>query len=252
MLEQLEDRTVPSGGPVSLWLADGNANDAIDGNNGTLQGGVSYGPGISGQAFSFDGTIGSVVVPDASNLDFTQTFTLSAWVNPSTIQQDPLQGGIVSKVGNNTGLMGYQLGITTGNTQVFFQFNSPGQPWPGHQLIANSTIPLNQWTFIVASYDQSDMNIYVNGTLAASRFIGPTTVATSGANYRISGDDNSNVHFAGLMTWASMTAPCQPVKFRIFSTESPYPRPLLRAPPQGPQTRSAWGRSLMRSPVHGQ
>jgi hypothetical protein len=43
------------------------------------------------------------------------------------------------------------------------------------------------------------MNIYGDGTLAASRFIGPTFVAFSAANFRISGDDNGNVHFAGLI-----------------------------------------------------
>src|SRR5262249_39054700 len=137
--------------------------------------------------------------PDAPSLDFTQTFTLSAWVNPSAFMQDPAQGGIISKVGGDIGNMGYQLYITGGNTRVGFQFNSPGQPWPGYQLFANAPVPPNQWTLITASYDQHDMKIYVNRTLAASRFIGPTTVATSGANFRISGDDNYNVHFAGLI-----------------------------------------------------
>jgi hypothetical protein len=187
--------------PVSGWLADGNANDSVGGNNGTLQGGATFATGITGQAFSFDGSSGSVVVPDSPSLDFTKQFTLSAWINPSANMQDPAQGGIVSKVGMNTGQSGYQFYVTGNNTKLGLQFNSPGQQWPGNQLVVtlNTAIPLNQWTYVDGTYDQSNLNIYVNGTLAGSQAIGPTTIATTAANFRISGDDNSNVHFAGLI-----------------------------------------------------
>ena len=45
-------------GLVSCWPARGNANDLVDGNNGTPEGGVAYGPGKPGQAFVFDGSTG--------------------------------------------------------------------------------------------------------------------------------------------------------------------------------------------------
>jgi hypothetical protein len=40
---------------VSWWPGDGNANDIVDGNDGTLQGGVTFATGKVEQAFSFDG-----------------------------------------------------------------------------------------------------------------------------------------------------------------------------------------------------
>ena len=66
-------------GPVSYWPADGNAYDLLGGNDGELLNGATYKPGVSGQAFSFDGVDGRVSVPNSSNLnvgtgDFTITF----------------------------------------------------------------------------------------------------------------------------------------------------------------------------------
>lgn len=40
---------------VSWWPGDGNANDIIGGNHGTLQNGANFASGMVGQAFSFSG-----------------------------------------------------------------------------------------------------------------------------------------------------------------------------------------------------
>ena len=48
-------------GLVALWSGEGNANDNIGGNNGTLTGSASFGPGKVGQGFIFDGNNGSGV-----------------------------------------------------------------------------------------------------------------------------------------------------------------------------------------------
>src|SRR5947207_2838835 len=45
-------------GMVGWWRLEGTANDAADGNNGTIAGtgAISYGPGLVGQALVLDGT----------------------------------------------------------------------------------------------------------------------------------------------------------------------------------------------------
>ena len=53
-------------GLVSWWPGDGNADDIVDGNPGTLNG-VTLATGLVGEAFSFDGT-GEVIVTDNPNL----------------------------------------------------------------------------------------------------------------------------------------------------------------------------------------
>src|SRR5207244_6889397 len=47
----LNGNGVPAG-TVGWWKAENNANDSVDGNNGTLHGGVTFAPGVAGQAFN--------------------------------------------------------------------------------------------------------------------------------------------------------------------------------------------------------
>jgi uncharacterized repeat protein (TIGR01451 family) len=69
----------PFPGPVAWWQAEGNATDLVGGNNGTGAGGVSYVAGTVGQSFNFDGTTGSVSVPDAPALR-PQSLTIEGWI----------------------------------------------------------------------------------------------------------------------------------------------------------------------------
>ena len=185
-------------GLVGLWQGDGNTTDSSGaGHNGKIQGGVSYVPGITGQAFSFNGVNGSVLVPDTPSLDFTSQFTLSAWVDPRTL----VSGDIISKVGTATGNKGYEFYLTDNNTQLVLQFNGQGEAWASDVLTVTlpAAIPIGQWTYVAATYDQSQISIYVNGNLAGSEVIGPKTLATSTANFRIGGNDNGDRPFAGLI-----------------------------------------------------
>src|SRR5206468_10268120 len=83
----------PPAGMVAWYPGDGNANDIVGGNNGTLQGGVTFAPGEVGQAFNFNGIDSFVNVPDAANLHL-QSLTIDAWVKPTDFTQDR---GIVIK-----------------------------------------------------------------------------------------------------------------------------------------------------------
>ena len=50
----------PPSGLVGWWPGDGNFNDLINGDNGTPVGGVTFTPGMVGQAFSFASSAESV------------------------------------------------------------------------------------------------------------------------------------------------------------------------------------------------
>src|SRR5438067_1047343 len=56
---------LPAVGLVSWWPGDGDALDAAGSNSGTPYGGVTYAPGMVGQAFSFNGQKAGIGVPDA-------------------------------------------------------------------------------------------------------------------------------------------------------------------------------------------
>ena len=67
-------------GLVGWWPGDGNANNVLGTNNGTLQAGATAsGPGVVGTAFNFDGTNNYVSVPDSAILK-PPNLTLEAWV----------------------------------------------------------------------------------------------------------------------------------------------------------------------------
>src|SRR3989304_6013682 len=66
---------------VSWWPGDGNANDIIDANQGTLQNGATFAVGKVGQAFSFDGVDDVVSIPGSSVFDFgTNPFSIDFWL----------------------------------------------------------------------------------------------------------------------------------------------------------------------------
>src|SRR5262245_45350712 len=70
---------------VGWWPGDGNANDIVGTNNGTLQGGATAAAaGMVGSAFTFDGTNGFVQIPNSASLRPTN-LTIEAWVRFSCL-----------------------------------------------------------------------------------------------------------------------------------------------------------------------
>ena len=62
--------SAPPSGLVTWWNGDGNANDIVGANNGTLINGTSFAPGKVGQAFSLDGVDDYVEIPHSESLNF--------------------------------------------------------------------------------------------------------------------------------------------------------------------------------------
>ena len=71
--------TPPPFGLVAWWPADGNYSDIIGSNNGTGAGGISFGMGKVGRAFSFDGATGYVNIATSSGLANNATWTIEFW-----------------------------------------------------------------------------------------------------------------------------------------------------------------------------
>lgn len=76
---------LPAVGLVSWWPADGNALDIAGGNSGTAHDGLTYAPGMVGQAFSFNGQRAAIGVPDAESLKITGSLSISAWILPDLV-----------------------------------------------------------------------------------------------------------------------------------------------------------------------
>src|SRR5688572_21323954 len=67
--------------PIAWWSAEGDARDRVGNLHGTIQGGVSFTPGMAGQAFGFNGVDGAVEIGTTAIMN-TIPLSIEAWVRP--------------------------------------------------------------------------------------------------------------------------------------------------------------------------
>jgi len=149
-------------GLVALWSGEGNANDSIGTNNGTMINGATFAMGEVGQAFSFDGSSGYVSIPDSPSMDsFTSSITIETWLKVNQLTANADWKGIVTK-GNNS----WRLQATTYANTVYFGLDGVS---PSRDLYGTRNINDGQWHHVAAVYDGTKMSLYVDGTLDVSQ-----------------------------------------------------------------------------------
>ncbi|MEX2307284.1 MAG: CARDB domain-containing protein [Pirellulales bacterium] len=156
-------------GLVSWWPADGDGGDAWNGNDGSLQNGASYAPGLRGQAFAFDGVDDEVVVPNSANLNFghlnDQPFTFSAWVKRTSTSQG---GTLISKYNTSAGLGRdqYIFRVLDDGAVDISLYDSNGGWGRGVKTAAPTLVDL-EWHHVAATYDPAlgvaGLDLYVDG-----------------------------------------------------------------------------------------
>src|SRR5579859_5627959 len=183
----------PPPGLVGWWPGEGNADDVIGGDNGTLEGGATFAPGKVGQGFRFDGTNGYVQIPDSAALKPTNV-TVEAWVwlDPSLPSGRGGEQIVFKKNTWSAWFEGYSLLKETidngdGTFSDRFQFCISRY---GDQVIINSQTIAQRgvWYHVAATYDGNRSVLYVNGVAEASATAGfaldydttPVFIGTSG------------------------------------------------------------------------
>ena len=172
---------------------EGSGTTVIDlsgtGNTGTISNATWTGAGKYGSGLMFNGTNSLITIADSASLHLTTGFTLEAWVNPTTVSS--AWRDVIYKGNDN-----YYLEATT---------TAGGVPAIG-QLVGTThgetygltTLPLNTWTHLAATYDGALQRLYVNGTEVANH-AQTGTIVTSANPLQIGGDSIFGQYFAGMI-----------------------------------------------------
>ncbi|OGI25653.1 MAG: hypothetical protein A3J76_01600 [Candidatus Moranbacteria bacterium RBG_13_45_13] len=157
----------PVGSPVAYYKMDegygGTAQDASQNNNdGTINEATWSNSGKFGRTLSFDGTNDYVSVTDSASLDNVRNeFTISAWVydnDPDDLTDD-----------DRTFMDKGDTGTNANNTFIFQLDNdkklnlSLGNGSTTQQFAGSSTVSYQTWTYVAATYDGSNADVYLNG-----------------------------------------------------------------------------------------
>lgn len=152
-------------GLVGWWKGNGNPNDSLGSNHGTLFGNTTYALDKVGQSFQLDGNGDYVKIAPAAPLVMSNALSISVWIYPTgvapagcTIAAAP----IVNKEGE---YMVAQLG--TGNIAWLLANTAPSwSTW----IDTGYNAPQNQWTHLVMVYNNVSgrADTYANGTLVHS------------------------------------------------------------------------------------
>ncbi len=203
--------------------------DASGNNNtGTISGATWTTAGKFGGALVFDGTSAQVTIPDSPSLRLTTGMTLEAWVFP-TVPPTGWQA-VVDKT-----VDGYYLMASSD------QANGPavgGTFTAGNQdTVGSSTLEVNTWTHLAATFDGATVRLYVNGVQVASQ--AQTTPLTPTTGTLQIGADSYGEFFAGridevrIYNRALSQSEIQTDIHTPVSGTPPPPTVAITAPPAG-------------------
>jgi len=165
----------PLDGSSINWKADTTADLSGQGDTGTL---FSFSTSTSPTIGKIDGAlkfngVNNYISLGSGLTNLNNAVTISAWVKKTA---DVAWASIVDRYGSET-LDCLSFGFDSTNGQkLMFMWNNAA-PF-NNRVVANSVIPLNQWVFVGASSDGSNVTFYVNGVPDGT--VGAGTPCTSG------------------------------------------------------------------------
>lgn len=179
----------PPVGLISWWPGDGNADNLGGGEPGILQQGATFAPGFvtsgNGQAFSFDGSGGYVLVPDSASLT-VRNYSIEAWIKTPDDTPPTFLATVLSKTTPAPFKISFGL---------FVRGNHPDpENFPPDTLVGAFTQPENnilesngatpvtdgRFHHVAVTYDSPSgvLSVYVDGELDGQTNLEPGTIPT--------------------------------------------------------------------------
>ncbi len=168
----------PAAPDLAVWYpGDGNSHDIEGGNDGMLQNGATFAPGLIGQAFSFDGMDDQVVVPHAANQNGGTQITIDAWIQT----EGSGHGWSIMQKRSPANFGGYTFETT--HSPYGGDNGLQWVIWIGGSIHILQTpanvLEVGSFQHVAATYDGAMMRIYVDGlekaSMPMSGTIDPTT-----------------------------------------------------------------------------
>jgi len=168
-----------AGSLVGHWKLDetsGNVvSDSAGTNNGTVSGALWTAGKIDG-GLDFDGVDDKVIIPDSDVLTPANTMTLSYWVYNSGGQDAGVYkwASCPSESASPGNSRSYVLNVVSTTGKVNFQVLSSVST--ADTLVSASTVSLNQWHLITATFASGAAKIYIDGVLDSSKTMTVTSI----------------------------------------------------------------------------
>jgi hypothetical protein len=154
-LTQSEITELYNSGNGAQYIGDNfykpTTNDALGINNGTAQGGLTYGPGKIGQAFLGNSSNAYVSLPNDS-FKPSGSFSINTWINLSQI-------GTVNAIFTSSASLSSGIRVYVYNdNKLYLDINT-------NYYGSITTLSANVWYQISITYDGTNYKLYINGNL---------------------------------------------------------------------------------------
>lgn len=174
---------------IASWSGEGNANDSSgNGYNGSLVGNTSYGTGVSGQGFVFDGNNDYV---SFNNVDFAQgSYSISGWFQ---VTNDTVNNTVFSATQFGGSSHGIMVRVeSSGNLRFLHRFPYGSS---GGTSLFTSGLSLNDGDFyhFAVVKNGASMSTFIDGVLSASTTDSSTFTSSMNIDLGIN-SRNSLVH----------------------------------------------------------
>jgi len=151
----------------------------------------------SGKSLSFDGNSGGVMIEDKPTrgllynplLNSERNFSIEMWVLPKRCVDDsgtPVNPYLISKWWSDTETGDYIIQLDRSTCKPVFTVANNQTHQSGfwmENVTSGTALQINNWNFLVATFNNREMRIYVNGQLAAPPRINDYLTSTQAMSY---------------------------------------------------------------------
>jgi hypothetical protein len=159
----------PKKAPVAEYSFDEKNEETAtdlsgDGHTATVEGATWTENGRYGGAYEFDSSKHAVVkIPDSPELDFSEEFTLEAWLRPSSAEEE-MRPAIAKEAGEGEETYGPAYGLYAAGAEYDHPMVAIRPvAGPKRYVQAGQALPAHAWSHVAFVYDGSDMHIFVDG-----------------------------------------------------------------------------------------